>query len=179
MLEFMKIILAKNIWSVVASWSILVQILLAIKWHQYLLFYLHTCPFYLPATPHKHNSGLNSNPHRCAAVAGALQAAAAQEAKEGLTPAAGEETEALQLPQRRRWRHGPVPRRGVRGRERHSPRRTGRASTRVGRRTTASDPPTMATTPGLVALGGWPPLAPTGSSYAGLTPSTQSRPRWR
>ena len=46
MLEFMKIILAKNIWSVVASWSILVQIFLAIKWHQYLLFHLHICPFF-------------------------------------------------------------------------------------------------------------------------------------
>ena len=56
MLEFVKIILAKKIWSVVAIWSILVQIFLAIKWHQYLLFYLQTCHFYLPATPHKHNS---------------------------------------------------------------------------------------------------------------------------
>jgi hypothetical protein len=179
MLEFVKIILAKNIWSVVASWSILVQIFLAIKWHQYLLFYLHTCPFYLPATPHKHNSSLNSNPRRCAAVAGAQPAATAREANEGLTLADGKETKALRLPQWRRWRHGPVPRRGVRGRERHSPRRTGRASTRVGRRTASSAPPMMATIPGLVAQGGWPPLAPTGSSYAGLTPPTRSRPRWR
>ena len=179
MLEFVKIILAKMIWSVVAIWSILVQIFLAIKWHQILLFYLQTCHFYLPATPHKHNSGLNSNPRRRAAVAVARPAAAAREAKEGLTPAAGEETEASRRPRRRRWRHGPVPRQGVRGRERHSPRRTGRASTRAGRRTAASAPPAAATTPGLVALGGWPPLAPTGSSCAGLTPPTRSRPRWR
>jgi len=99
--------------------------------------------------------------------------------KEGLTPAAGEENEASRRPRRRRWRHGSVPRRGVRGRERYSPRRTGRASTRAGRRTVASAPPATATTPGLVALGGWPPTAPTGSSCASLTPPTRSRPRWR
>ena len=96
MLKLVKIILAKNIWSVVAIWSILVLIFLAITWHQYLLFYLQTCHFYfyLPATPHKHNSGLNSN-SRCRAAAFVTRpAAAAQEAKEGLTPAAGEETEA-------------------------------------------------------------------------------------
>ena len=82
-------------------------------------------------------------------------AGVAREAKEGLTPAAGEETDASRRPRRRRWRHEPIPRRGVRGRERHSPRRTGRALTRAGRRTAASAPPATATTPGLVALGGW------------------------
>ena len=128
MLEFVKFILAKKIWSVVAIWSILVQIFLAIKWHQYLLFYLHTCPFYLPATPHKHNSSLNSNPRGCAAVAGARPAAAAREANEGLTLADGKETKALRLPQLLRWCHGPIPRRGVCGWERHLPRWTGRAS---------------------------------------------------
>jgi hypothetical protein len=35
MLEFVKIILEKKIWSVVAIWSILVQIFLAIKWHHH------------------------------------------------------------------------------------------------------------------------------------------------
>jgi hypothetical protein len=67
----------------------------------------------------------------------------------------------------------------VQGRERHSPRRTGRALARAGRRTVASAPPATVTTPGLVATGGWPPLAPTGSSCVGLTPPTWSRPRWR
>ena len=121
-------------------------------------------------------SGLNSNPHRHAAVAVVRPAAAAREAKEGLTPAAGEETEASGRPRRRRWRHGPVPRQGVRGREWHSPRRTGRASTCAGRRTAVSTPPATAAVPRLVAIGGWPPLAPTGSSCVGLTPPTWSQP---
>jgi hypothetical protein len=60
----------------------------------------------------------NSNPRHRAAVAVARLAAVAREAKEGLTPAAGEETEASWRLRRRRWRHGPVPRQGVRGRER-------------------------------------------------------------
>ena len=124
-------------------------------------------------------SGLNSNPRRHAAVAVVQPTAAAREAKEGLTPAAGEETKASRRTQRRRWRHGPVPRRGVQGRERHSPRRTGRALARAGRRTVASAPPATVTTPGLVATGGRPPLAPTGISCVGLTPPTWSRPRWR
>ncbi len=38
MLEFVKIILAKKILTVVAIWFILVQIFLALKWHQYLVF---------------------------------------------------------------------------------------------------------------------------------------------
>jgi hypothetical protein len=53
----------------------------------------------------------------------------------------------------------------VHGREWHSPRRTGRASTRAGRRTVASAPPATAAIPGLVAIGGWPPLAPTGAAH--------------
>jgi hypothetical protein len=145
----------KKIWSVVAIWSILIQIFLAIKWHQYLLFICRLVIFtYQPHHTSTIPSGLNSNPHRHAAVAVVRPVAAAQEAKEGLTPAAGKETEASRRPRRRRWRHGPVPQRGVRGRERHLPRRTGRASTHAGRRTAASAPPATAATPGLVAIGG-------------------------
>ena len=53
MLEFVKIILAKKIWTMGTIWSILVQIFLAIKWHQIWFFYLQTCHFYLLATQHK------------------------------------------------------------------------------------------------------------------------------